>query len=61
MPAVAPGMYYVGALADLQNVIPEPDESNNALDVAPQVAISSDPANPLVNGSFEDNGGGFHG
>jgi len=54
-------MYYVGALADLQNVIPEPDESNNALDVAPQVAISSDPANPLVNGSFEDNGGGFHG
>lgn len=61
VPAVAPGMYYVGALADVGNVIPEPDESNNALGAAPMVDVSSDIANPLVNGSFEDNGGSFHG
>jgi hypothetical protein len=61
VPAVAPGTYFVGALADIQNVIVEDDESNNALATPPQVAVSSDPLNPIVNGSFEDNGGGFHG
>ncbi len=61
VPAVAPGTYFVGALTDINNVIPEVDESNNALTIAPQVVISSDPTNPIVNGSFEDNGGGFHG
>ena len=61
LPAVAPGTYFVGALADIHNVIHEPDESNNALSPAPQVAVSSDAVNPIVNGSFEDEGGSFHG
>ena len=61
VPAIAPGTYYVGALADIDNAIPEPDESNNALGAPPMVEVSSDIANPLVNGSFEDNGGSFHG
>ncbi len=61
VPAVAPGTYFVGALADIQNVIAEDDESNNALATPPQVVVSSDPLNPIVNGSFEDNGGSFHG
>ena len=61
VPAVAPGTYFVGTLADIQNVIAEDDESNNALATPPQVVVSSDPLNPIVNGSFEDNGGSFHG
>ena len=61
VPAVAPGTYFVGALADIHNVIPEDDESNNAFATPPQVVVSSDPLNPIVNRSFEDNGGSFHG
>ena len=61
VPAVAPGTYFVGALADIYNVIPEDDESNNAFATPPQVVVSSNPLNPIVNPSFEDNGGSFHG
>ena len=61
VPAVAPGTYFVGALADIYNVIHENDESNNAFATPPQVVVSSDPLNPIVNPSFEDNGGSFHG
>ncbi len=53
VPAVAPGTYFVGALTDIQNVIPEVDELNNAPVAPPQVIVSSDPLNPIVNGSFE--------
>ena len=61
VPAVAPGTYFVGALADIHNVVPETDELNNALATPPQVVVSSDPLNPIVNPSFEDNGGSFDG
>ena len=36
-------------------------ELNNAFAAPPQVVVSSDPLNPIVNPSFEDNGGSFHG
>ena len=61
VPAVAPGTYFVGALADIHNVVHEIDESNNAFATPPQVVVSSDPLNPIVNPSFEDNGGSFDG
>ena len=61
VPAVAPGTYFVGALADIHNVVHENDELNNAFAAPPQVVVSSDPLNPIVNPSFEDNGGSFDG
>ena len=61
VPAVAPGTYFVGALADIHNVVHENNELNNAFAAPPQVVVSSDTLNPIVNPSFEDNGGSFHG
>ena len=52
VPPLAPGVYYVGAIADHLNQIGETDESNNSLASAP-ITISLDPLNPIVNGSFE--------
>ncbi len=53
VPSLAPGSYYVGVLADRLNAVGESSESNNGFAAPTQVEVTSNPLDPIVNGSFE--------
>ncbi len=53
VPSIAPGTYYVGVLVDRFNGVGESNESNNGVAAPNQVEVTTNPLDPIVNGSFE--------